>query len=47
VNTVLLTSNPRGYPLVGEPGEKKKTNGFKMDAVVRIDPSLYADASSA
>jgi predicted phosphodiesterase len=47
VNTVLLTSNPRGYPLVGEPGEKKKTNGFKMDAVVRIDPALYLDASSA
>jgi len=39
VNTVLLTCNPRGYPL--------KKNDFKADAVLRIDPALYLDAPSA
>jgi hypothetical protein len=47
VNTVLLTSNPRGYPPPNPEDKKVKPSGFKMDAVVRIDPSLYLDASSA
>jgi predicted phosphohydrolase len=33
VNSVLITSNPRGYP--GRP------SGYVKDAVVRIDPTLY------
>jgi hypothetical protein len=44
-NTVLLTSNPSGYP--SKDKNKNKMSEFKMDAVVRIDPSIYLDTSSA